>query len=70
MYLREMCLPVWPYVGSVNEPSVLFMLIRSSVIGNFKNEDIFLEHEGLFLLLDLLEVIVQCGYHTFDVYAD
>ena len=32
------------------------VLIRSSVICNFKNEDLFLENEGIFLLLDLLEV--------------
>ena len=31
-------------------------IIRSSVICNFKNEDLFLENEGIFLLLDLLEV--------------
>ena len=42
------------------------VLIRSSVIGNFKNEDLFLEHEGMFLLLDLLEVcLVQGTMHTY-----
>jgi hypothetical protein len=29
--------------------------VWSSVVGNFRNEDLFLEHEGMFLLLDLLE---------------
>ena len=35
---------------------IYVIVCRSSVVGNFKNEDIFLEHEGMFLLLDLLEV--------------
>ena len=43
---------------------VYVIVCRSSVVGNFKNEDIFLEHEGMFLLLDLLEV--WACIHTFS----
>ena len=35
------------------------LFCRSSVVGCFANEIAFLENEGLFLLLDLLEVGIQ-----------
>ena len=42
--------------GGLHQVACCAVQIRSSVICNFKNEDLFLENEGIFLLLDLLEV--------------
>ena len=48
----------WPAVlcWVMDQVACCAVQIRSSVICNFKNEDLFLENEGIFLLLDLLEV--------------